>query len=96
MFIATYHQVLDPVSNSLFVSSLFALVPIVTLFVLIGGLRIAAHIAAPIALLLSILVAVIVYSMPVGQARRLRSRGRGVRVCSRSCGSSGRRSGSTT
>ena len=68
MFFATYHQVLDPVSNSLFVSSLFALVPIVTLFVLIGGLRVAAHIAAPIALALAILVAVIVYSMPVGQA----------------------------
>jgi lactate permease len=67
VFIATYHQVLDPVSNSLLYSSLFALVPIVTLFVLIGGLRIAAHIAAPIALLLSMLVAIIVYSMPVGQ-----------------------------
>ena len=62
-----YQQVLDPVGDSLFVSSLFALVPIVTLFVLIGGLRIAAHIAAPIALLLAMLVAVIVYSMPLGQ-----------------------------
>ena len=68
MFIATFQQVLDPVGDSLFYSSLFALVPIVTLFVLIGGLRIAAHIAAPIALLLSLLVAIIVYSMPVGQA----------------------------
>jgi lactate permease len=68
VFIASYQQVLDPVGNSLFYSSLFALIPIVTLFVLIGGLRIAAHIAAPIALLLSMLVAIIVYSMPVGQA----------------------------
>src|SRR3954470_13484194 len=68
MFIATFQQVLDPVGNSLFYSSLFALIPIVTLFVLIGGLRMAAHIAAPIALLLSLLVAIIVYSMPVGQA----------------------------
>jgi lactate permease len=68
VFIATFQQVLDPVGDSLFYSSLFALVPIVTLFVLIGGLRIAAHIAAPIALLLSLLVAIIVYSMPVGQA----------------------------
>src|SRR3954470_20507450 len=67
MFIATFQQVLDPVGDSLFYSSLFALVPIVTLFVLIGGMRVAAHIAAPIALLLSILVAIIVYSMPVGQ-----------------------------
>src|SRR3954451_1201980 len=68
MFIATYQQVLDPVGNSLFYSSLFALAPIVTLFVLIGGMRVAAHIAAPIALLLAIIVAIIVYSMPVGQA----------------------------
>jgi lactate permease len=68
VFIATFQQVLDPVGDSLFYTSLFALIPIVTLFVLIGGLRIAAHIAAPIALLLSLLVAIIVYSMPVGQA----------------------------
>src|SRR4051794_12343420 len=68
VFIATYQQVLDPVGDSLFYSSLFALVPIVTLFVLIGGMRVAAHIAAPIALLLAIIVAIIVYSMPVGQA----------------------------
>jgi lactate permease len=67
VFIAAFQQVLDPVGNSLLYSSLFALIPIVTLFVLIGGLRIAAHIAAPIALLLSMLVAIIVYSMPVGQ-----------------------------
>jgi lactate permease len=63
-----YKQVLDPVGDSLFLSSLFALIPIVTLFVMIGGLRIAAHIAAPIALVLALLVAIIVYSMPLGQA----------------------------
>src|SRR3954470_23617504 len=63
-----YKQVLDPVSNSLFLSSLFALVPLVTLFVLLGGLKLAAHWAALLSLLASILVAVIVYSMPVGQA----------------------------
>jgi lactate permease len=62
-----YKQVLDPVGDSLFLSSLFALVPIVTLFVLLGGLRMAAHKAAPIALLLSALVAIIVYGMPVDQ-----------------------------
>jgi lactate permease len=63
-----YKQVLDPVSNSLFVSSLFALIPLATLFVLLGGLRLRAHIAAACALLAAILVAIIVYSMPVGQA----------------------------
>jgi lactate permease len=63
-----YKQVLDPVSNSLFVSSLFALIPLATLFILLGGLKMKAHIAALISLAVSILVAIIVYSMPVGQA----------------------------
>ncbi len=62
-----YKQVLDPVGDSLFLSSLFALIPIVTLFVLLGGLRLAAHVAALVSLALAILVAIIVYSMPVGQ-----------------------------
>jgi lactate permease len=62
-----YKQVLDPVGDSLFYSSLFALVPIVTLFVLLGGLRLAAHWAALVALGLAILVAIIVYEMPVDQ-----------------------------
>jgi lactate permease len=62
-----YTQVLDPVGDSLFLSSLFAMVPILALFVLLGGLRLAAHVASLIALLLAILVAIIVYGMPVGQ-----------------------------
>jgi lactate permease len=62
-----YKQVLDPIGDSLFYSSLFALIPIVTLFVLLGGLRMAAHKAALIALALAILVAIIVYGMPVDQ-----------------------------
>jgi lactate permease len=63
-----YRQVLDPVGDSLFLSSLFALIPIVTLFVLLGGLKLKAHIASLVALALALLVAIIVYSMPVGQA----------------------------
>ncbi len=62
-----YQQVLDPVGDSLFYSSLFALIPIVTLFVLLGGLRWAAHLAALVALGLAILVAIIVYGVPVDQ-----------------------------
>ena len=34
-----YKQVLDPVSHSLGVSSIFALLPLVVLFVLLGVLR---------------------------------------------------------
>ena len=63
-----YKQVLDPVSSSLFLSSLFALIPLATLFILLGGMRLKAPIAAGFAVLASILVAIIVYSMPVGQA----------------------------
>ena len=63
-----YKQVLDPVSDSLFLSSLFALIPILGLFILLGGLKLKAHVAALIALGLALLVAVAVYGMPVGQA----------------------------
>jgi lactate permease len=62
-----YKQVLDPVGDSLGWSALFAALPLVTLFVLLGGLRLKAHIAALWSLLVAILVAIIVYSMPVGQ-----------------------------
>jgi lactate permease len=63
-----YKQVLDPVGDSLFLSSLFALIPLATLFILLGGLKLAAHVAALASLAVAILVAIIVYSMPVGQA----------------------------
>jgi lactate permease len=66
--LAAYTQHFDPVGNSLFASSIFAALPLVTLFVLLGGLKWKAHWAALSALLVAILVAVIVYSMPVGQA----------------------------
>src|SRR3954469_16314767 len=63
-----YKQVLDPVGGSLFASAIFAVLPLVTLFVLLGVLKLKAHIAAAASLVVGILVAVIVYSMPVGQA----------------------------
>jgi lactate permease len=62
-----YKQVLDPVGSSLGWSTLFAVLPLLTLFVLLGGLRLKAHVAALWSLLVAILVAIIVYSMPVGQ-----------------------------
>src|SRR6187200_802806 len=63
-----YKQVLDPVGDSLFVSTLFAIIPLATLFILLGGLKMKSHWAGLLSLLAAILVAVIVYSMPVGQA----------------------------
>jgi lactate permease len=66
--LAAYTQHFDPVGNSLFASAIFAALPLVTLFVLLGGLKWKAQWAALAALLVAILVAIIVYSMPVGQA----------------------------
>jgi lactate permease len=62
-----YEQVLDPVGGSLFASAIFAALPLLTLFVLLGGLKLKAHVAALIALAVALLVAVIAYEMPVGQ-----------------------------
>lgn len=63
-----YRQVFDPVSHSLGLTAIFAALPLVVLFVMLGVLRIKAWIASLISLLISLLVAIIVYSMPVGQA----------------------------
>ncbi|HEX4673104.1 MAG TPA: L-lactate permease [Solirubrobacteraceae bacterium] len=63
-----YTQVLDPVSHSLGWSSIFALLPLVVLFVLLGVVRMKAQWASLITLGVAIVVAVAVYSMPVGQA----------------------------
>src|SRR4051794_9636412 len=69
MFIlAAYTQHFDPVGDSLFASAIFAALPLIALFVTLGGLRWKAHWAALTALVVAILVAVIVYSMPFGQA----------------------------
>ena len=62
-----YEQVLDPVGGSLFASAIFAALPLITLFVLLGGLKLKAHVAALVALAVALLVAIIAYEMPVGQ-----------------------------
>ena len=45
-----YKQVFDPVGDSLGLSSIFAAIPIIVLFVLLGGLKMKAHLAALISL----------------------------------------------
>jgi lactate permease len=62
-----YKQVLDPVSHSLGLTSIFALLPLLVLFVLLGVVRMKAHLASLVALGVAIIVALAVYSMPVGQ-----------------------------
>jgi lactate permease len=63
-----YKQVLDPVSHSLGSSSIFAVLPLLSLFVLLGGVRMKAQWASLISLGVAVVVAVAVYGMPFGQA----------------------------
>ncbi|HUR04256.1 MAG TPA: L-lactate permease, partial [Nonomuraea sp.] len=63
-----FEQVLDPVGGSLGLSALCAVLPLLTLFVLLGALRVKAWIAGLVSLLVALLVAVLLYSMPVDQA----------------------------
>ncbi|HET8822568.1 MAG TPA: L-lactate permease [Thermoleophilaceae bacterium] len=62
-----YTQDFDPVSGSLGLTAIFAALPLITLFVLLGGLKMKAHWAALISLGVAILVALIVYGMPADQ-----------------------------
>ncbi|MFC4072703.1 L-lactate permease [Actinoplanes subglobosus] len=60
--------VTDPVAGSVALSAIFASLSLVTLFVLLGVLRMRAWLAGLISLGVALVVAVVVYAMPVGQA----------------------------
>jgi lactate permease len=68
MLLATYQQDYNPVGNSLGLSSLIAFLPLLFLFVLLGVLRMTAWLASLISLAVCLVLAVTVYSMPVGDA----------------------------
>ena len=70
-----YKQVLDPVGDSLFLSALVAMIPLATLFILLAGVKMKAHIAGAVALVVSILVAVIAWGMPVGTSLAVATEG---------------------
>ncbi len=63
-----FQQNLDPVGGSLGLSALCAAIPLITLFVLLGGLRLRAWVAGLISLAVALVVAVVLFAMPVGQA----------------------------
>ncbi len=63
-----FEQNFSPVGDSLTLSALCAAIPLVTLFVLLGGLRLKAWVAGLIALGVALLVAIVLFEMPVGQA----------------------------
>jgi lactate permease len=62
-----YTQDFNPVSDSLGLTSIFAVLPLVTLFVLLGGVKMKAQWAALISLAVAMIVALAVYGMPFGQ-----------------------------
>src|SRR5262249_36603478 len=66
--LATYRQIYDPLGNSLGISSIVAVLPLAALFVMLGVLRVRAWLASVIGLAVALLIAVTVYSMPVGDA----------------------------
>lgn len=70
-----YRQILDPVAHSLAWSSLAAALPLASLFVMLGALRVRAWIASVVSLGISLGIAVAAYHMPVGQVLAAGSEG---------------------
>ena len=63
-----YRPVLDSVGGSLFLTAILAMLPLLTLFILLGVLRLTAWKAALVSLAVSLAVAIFAYGMPAGQA----------------------------
>ena len=63
-----FRQVYDPVGGSYGWSTVFAVLPLLTVFLLLGVVKLRAQWAALLGLAVAVIVAVAVYGMPVGQA----------------------------
>ncbi|HET7480392.1 MAG TPA: L-lactate permease, partial [Rubrobacteraceae bacterium] len=63
-----YEQVYEPIANNLALSTIVAVIPIVVLFVLLAGVRMAAQWAALITLATALVIATVIYGMPFGTA----------------------------
>jgi lactate permease len=63
-----YQQVYDPIANNLVLSAVVALVPIIVLFVLLAGVRMAAQWASLATLATALIIAVVIYRMPIDLA----------------------------
>jgi lactate permease len=63
-----YQQVYDPIAGNLALSAIVAVIPIVVLFVLLAGIRVAAQWASLATLAVALVIAVLVYRMPLGLA----------------------------
>jgi len=62
-----YVQELEPVADSLGLSALVAALPLLIVLILLGGVRMKAHLAGLTGLLAAVLVAWLAYRMPLGQ-----------------------------
>jgi len=65
MLLADFHQDYSPLGDSLGLSSLAAILPLLVLFVLLGVVRMRAWLASLIAVAVAAVVAVAIYSMPL-------------------------------
>lgn len=65
MLLADYQQDYRPVADSLGLSSLVAILPLLVLFVLLGVVRMRAWLASLISVAIAAILAITVYSMPV-------------------------------
>ena len=63
-----YEQVYEPIAGNLALSTLVAVIPIVVLFALLAGVRMAAQWASLITLAVALVIAVLVYGMPIDLA----------------------------
>ncbi len=63
-----FQQNPQAVGDSLVVSALCALIPLLVLFVLLGGLKVRAWISGLISLGVALVVAIVLFGMPVGQS----------------------------
>src|SRR6201991_1889987 len=66
---AMWNQIYNPLNNAV-LSTIAAAVPVVTLLVLIASGRVKAHIAAIIAVILTNLIAILIFTMPPGLSIR--------------------------
>jgi lactate permease len=64
-----WNQVYNPLSNTA-LSTIAAAIPVVTLLVLIASGKVKAHIAAIIAVILTNLIAILIFTMPAGMSIR--------------------------
>jgi lactate permease len=65
MLLADFHQDYSPLADSLGLSSLVAILPLLVLFVLLGAVRMRAWLASLISVGVAIVVAIAIYSMPI-------------------------------